>query len=55
VVDIIEGYETEEQQVDAIKKWWHENGTMLIVGAVVGLAGLWGWRYYGETVSTSQE
>ena len=55
MVDIIEGYETEEQQVDAIKKWWHENGTMLIVGAVVGLAGLWGWRYYGESVSTSQE
>ena len=55
MVDIIEGYETEEQQVDAIKKWWSENGTMLIVGAVIGLAGLWGWRYYGETVSTSQE
>jgi predicted negative regulator of RcsB-dependent stress response len=55
VVDIIEGYETEEQQVDAIKKWWSDNGTMLVVGAVIGLAGLWGWRYYGETVSTSQE
>ena len=55
MVDIIEGYETEEQQVDAIKKWWNENGTMLIVGAVVGLAGLWGWRYYGETVLSGQE
>ena len=55
MVDIIEGYETEEQQVDAIKKWWSENGTMLIVGAVVGLAGLWGWRYYGETVLSGQE
>jgi len=55
VVDIIEGYETEEQQVDAIKNWWRANGTMLVVGAVIGLAGLWGWRYYGETVSTSQE
>lgn len=55
MVDIIEGYETEEQQVDAIKNWWRANGTMLVVGAVIGLAGLWGWRYYGETVSTSQE
>jgi len=55
VVDIIEGYETEEQQVDAIKKWWNDNGTMLIVGAVIGLAGLWGWRYYGESVTASQE
>ncbi|MDN2663640.1 YfgM family protein [Psychromonas sp. 14N.309.X.WAT.B.A12] len=55
MVDIIEGYETEEQQVDAIKKWWNDNGTMLIVGAVIGLAGLWGWRYYGESVTASQE
>ena len=55
VVDIIEGYETEEQQVAAIKKWWSENGNMLIVGAVVGLAGLWGWRYYGESVISNQE
>ena len=55
MVDIIEGYETEEQQVDAIKNWWRANGTMLVVGAVIGLAGLWGWRYYGETVSSNQE
>ena len=55
VVDIIEGYETEEQQVDAIKKWWSENGTALIVVAVIGLAGLWGWRYYGESVIAAQE
>ncbi|TEW54896.1 tetratricopeptide repeat protein [Psychromonas sp. RZ22] len=55
MVDIIEGYETEEQQVDAIKRWWNDNGTMLIVAIVVGFAGLWGWRYYGESVVTSQE
>ena len=55
MVDIIEGYETEEQQVDAIKQWWKENGTMLIMAAVIGLAGLWGWRYYGETVLAGQE
>ncbi|MDA7747198.1 tetratricopeptide repeat protein [Psychromonas sp.] len=55
MVDIIEGYETEEQQVDAIKKWWKENGTTLIVAAVIGLSGLWGWRYYGDSVHTTQE
>lgn len=55
MVDIIEGYETEEQQVDAIKKWWSDNGNTLIIGAVIGLAGLWGWRYYGESVLTAQE
>lgn len=55
MVDIIEGYETEEQQVDAIKKWWHENGTAFILCVVIGLGGLWGWRYYNDSVISSQE
>lgn len=55
MVDIIEGYETEEQQVVAIKSWWKENGNTLIIAAVVGLAGLWGWRFYNESVITGQE
>lgn len=55
MVDIIEGYETEEQQVEAIKGWWKENGNTLMIGAVVGLAGLWGWRFYNESVLTGQE
>ena len=55
MVDIIEGYETEEQQVEAIKSWWKANGNTLIIGAVVGLAGLWGWRYYNESVISVQE
>jgi len=55
VVDIIEGYETEEQQVVAIKSWWKENGNTLVIAAVVGLAGLWGWRFYNESVITGQE
>ena len=55
MVDIIEGYETEEQQVDAIKQWWKENGNTLIIGAVVGLAGLWGWRFYNDSVVEGQE
>lgn len=55
MVDIIEGYESEEQQVEAIKSWWKKNGNTLIIGAVVGLAGLWGWRFYNESVISNQE
>ena len=55
MVDIIEGYETEEQQVDAIKQWWKDNGNTLVIGAVVGLAGLWGWRFYNDSVIEGQE
>lgn len=39
-------YATEEQQVEAIKSWWQENGKAVVLGAVIGLGGLWGWRYY---------
>lgn len=55
MVDIIEGYETEEQQVDAIKSWWKENGNTLVIAAVIGFAGLWGWRYYNASLITAQE
>jgi predicted negative regulator of RcsB-dependent stress response len=41
-------YETEEQQVAALKKWWKENGTSLLVGLLIGVSALFGWRYYGE-------
>lgn len=48
-------YTTEEQQVEAIKKFWKENGMAIVVGAVVGLGGLWGWRYYNQAQFTAQE
>jgi predicted negative regulator of RcsB-dependent stress response len=34
----MERYETEEQQVEAIKGFWKENGTAIIVGWFVRLA-----------------
>ncbi len=39
---------TEEQQVEAIKKWWKENGKAVIAGLVIGFAALFGWRYWSE-------
>lgn len=39
-------YNTEEQQVEAIKGWWRRNGTAVSVGVILGLAALLGWRYY---------
>jgi len=48
-------YATEEQQVEAIKRFCKENGLAIIVGATLGLGGLWGWRYYNETQREAQE
>lgn len=51
----MEHFSTEEQQVEAIKKFWKENGIAIVVGAVLGLGGLWGWRAYNQHVLTGQE
>ncbi len=51
----MEVYTTEEQQVEVIKSWWKENGTSVIAGTVIGLVGLFGWRYYNEHQQNSQE
>ncbi|MGY3688051.1 YfgM family protein [Vibrio coralliilyticus] len=51
----MELYDTEEQQVEAIKDWWKENGKAVIFGAVIGLGGLFGWRYYQDSVTAAQE
>ena len=41
-------YETEEQQVEALKKWWKENDSSILVGVFVGVLSLFSWRYYVE-------
>jgi predicted negative regulator of RcsB-dependent stress response len=51
----VELYDSEEQQVEAIKDWWKENGKAVIFGAVIGLGGLFGWRYYQDSVTAAQE
>ena len=48
-------YETEEQQVEQLKEWWKENGTPLIVGAILGLAGFGGWKYWNQMQIEYQE
>ena len=39
-------YKTEEEQVEAIKKWWSENGKSIIAGIIIGIAAIFGWRGY---------
>lgn len=44
----MEMYETEEEQVEALKRWWKENSTSTIVGAVLGLSIILGWNFWQE-------
>ncbi len=36
-------YASEKEQIEAIRAWWRENGKGIVVGVVLGLAGLFGW------------
>ncbi|WP_328731479.1 YfgM family protein [Vreelandella azerica] len=35
---------TEEEQLEAIKRWWKDNGTSLIAGVAIAAAGVFGWN-----------
>lgn len=41
-------YDTEEEQVEALKRWWQENGTSAIVGLVIGVVVILGWNYWQD-------
>jgi predicted negative regulator of RcsB-dependent stress response len=42
----VEAYRSEEEQIAAIKNWWKENGNSLIIGVVIALAVVFGWKAY---------
>lgn len=39
-------HETEEQQVEALKKWWKENASSIITGIALGLAVVFAGKYW---------
>lgn len=41
-------YLTDEEKAEAIKKWWVDNGTAVIGGLVLGVAGLFGWNWWTD-------
>ena len=52
----MEGYESEKEQVEALKKWWKDNGSSLVTGVLLGLAVLFGvkaWFGYQERQAES--
>lgn len=42
----MEGYASEKEQIDDIKKWWDANGKAVLGGLGLGLAVLFGYRYW---------
>ncbi|MGM0563916.1 MAG: YfgM family protein [Pseudomonadota bacterium] len=52
MVDI---YESEQEQIEALKRWWNENGLSIVLGVVLGLGALLGWYQWQDYQSTRQD
>lgn len=46
---------TEEEQLDAIKRWFKENGVSLIAGVAIAAAGVFGWNTWQDYQANQAE
>ncbi|KAB8308188.1 hypothetical protein EH228_14045 [Erwinia endophytica] len=44
----MEVYSNENEQVDALKRFFTQNGKALVVGVIIGVGALAGWRYWSS-------
>ncbi|MBN7796147.1 tetratricopeptide repeat protein [Parahaliea mediterranea] len=44
----METYRSEEEQVEALKRWWDENGRSTVIGIALALVGVFGWQGWQE-------
>ncbi len=42
----MEIYDSEEEQVAALKRWWKTNGKSILIGVIVGVLVIVGWKYW---------
>lgn len=46
---------SDEEQLEKLKNWWDENGTTLIVGLVLAVAIVIGWRWYNSARTSAAQ
>ncbi len=48
-------YKTGDEQAEAIKKWWDENGKSAIFGIILGLGAIFGWQQWQAYIISQNE
>jgi len=48
----VESYRTDEEQVEALKSWWAENGKSIALGVLVAIAAVFGWQGWEKQQET---
>ena len=51
----MEDYRTDEEQVEALKRWWDENGKTTLVMIALAVAVSFGWRYWQDQQQAHKE
>jgi len=51
----VDVYTTEEQQIEAIKKWWKTNGNSVLIGIALAIAAVLGWQTWNQSTQTNRE
>ena len=39
-------YRSDEEQIEALKSWWNDNGKAVIAAIVIGISGSLGWQWW---------
>ncbi|MBN1379347.1 MAG: tetratricopeptide repeat protein [Gammaproteobacteria bacterium] len=52
---MMQEYSSEQEQIEAIKKWFRENGLAIFIGIAVGFGGLYGWQSWQSYVNKRAE
>lgn len=51
----MEVYRTEEEQVEAIKRWWKDNGSGILIGIGLAIALVFGWQSWKQNTQAKGE
>jgi len=51
----VDVYSTEEQQIEAIKKWWQTNGNSVLIGIVLAIAAVFGYHSWTQSQQENSE
>ncbi len=46
---------SEEEQLEALKRWWSENGTSTVVGVILAISGYLGWGFWQDKQQADAE
>ena len=45
----------EQEELEALKKWWRDNGRAVVIGLVLGLGGVFAWTTWNARVEAAAE